>query len=171
MTPTLMEFVHRHMAYYPIWVALCTAAIILAMAVDLISGVRKARELGVARTSAGFKKTCEKARKYFSPYAVLLCIDAVTSYVSPVPAFSILWAAWCIFCEFRSVREKAWEKAEMRKAENSVRVLLENKEDVATLLREVLFGTDEELVVRKKTCGGGGRKKHPPTQKGGEPKA
>ena len=49
-------------------IALCIAATIGAMFVDLVSGVLKARQRGEARTSTGYKKTATKARKYFTPF-------------------------------------------------------------------------------------------------------
>ena len=128
-----------HLYGHVVLIAVATAALILAMATDLIFGVRKAKLRGEATTSKGFKKTCEKARKYFSPYLVLICIDLLAAVLLPVPAFSMLWAAWCIFCEFKSVREKAWEKEEIAKAEKTMNVIIENKDDIAKLVAAVLF--------------------------------
>ena len=109
-------------------ITLASALMIVAMTVDLVFGVIKAKQLGEATTSTGLKKTCEKARKYFSPFMVLVCIDLLSSVISPAPAFSLLWASYCIFCEFISVREKAWQKAEMRKQERTMSIILENKD-------------------------------------------
>ena len=79
-----------HLYGHVVLIAVATAALILAMATDLIFGVRKAKLRGEATTSKGFKKTCEKARKYFSPYLVLICIDLLAAVLLPVPAFSML---------------------------------------------------------------------------------
>lgn len=43
------------------------------------------------------------------------------------------------FCEFKSVREKSWEKAELRKAEKTMSVIIENKDDIARIVAKVLF--------------------------------
>ena len=61
----------------------------------------------------------------------------------PVPAFSMIWAAYCIYCEFKSVREKAWQKEELRKAEKTMNVVIENKDDIAKLVAAVLFEQQE----------------------------
>ena len=45
-------------------IALCIAATIGAMFVDLVSGIMKAKQRGEARTSTGYKKTAIKAKKY-----------------------------------------------------------------------------------------------------------
>ena len=138
MREALEALLNEHLYRYAIIIALCMAAMIVAMAVDLIFGVKKAKENGEATTSLGFKKTCEKARKYFSPFMATLCIDAIACVILPLPAFSMIWAAYCIFCEFISVREKAWQKAEIRKQEKTVSILLENKEDLARAFVEIM---------------------------------
>lgn len=138
MSEALMALLDEHLYRFALIIALCMAAMVVAMAIDLIFGVRKARENGEATTSCGFKKTCDKARKYFSPFIVTVCIDIIACVVVSVPIFSMIWAAYCIFCEFISVREKAWKKAEIRKQERTMQVVLENKEDIAKALMAVL---------------------------------
>ena len=133
-----------HLYGHVVLIVATTAALLLAMLIDLISGVRKAKQRGEATTSTGFKKTCEKARKYFSPYLVLVCIDLLAAVLLPVPAFSMLWAAYCIYCEFKSVREKAWQKEELRKAEKTLSIITENKDDLAKLVAAVLFEQQEQ---------------------------
>lgn len=113
-------------------------ALIVSMAVDLFFGIKKARENGEATTSMGLKKTCDKARKYFSPFMVTVCIDLIACIVMPFPVFSMIWAGYCVFCEFMSVREKSWQKAEIRKQEKTISILLENKDDLAKAFAEVL---------------------------------
>ena len=132
------EFLNEHLMAHILLITLASAMMIVAMIVDLVFGVYKARQLGEATTSTGLKKTCEKARKYFSPFAVLVCIDLLSSVISPVPAFSLLWASYCILCEFISVREKAWQKAEMRKQERTMSIILENKDDIAKMIAELI---------------------------------
>lgn len=138
MKEALEALLTEHLYKYAVIIALCMAAMIIAMAVDLVFGIRKAKKNGEATTSRGFKKTCEKARKYFSPFMATLCIDAIACVILPLPAFSMIWAAYCIFCEFISVREKAWQKAEIRKQERTMQVVLENKEDIAKALLAAL---------------------------------
>ena len=132
------EFVSEHLIAHILLITLASAMMIVAMIVDLVFGVYKAKQLGEATTSTGLKKTCEKARKYFSPFMVLVCIDLLSSVISPVPAFSLLWASYCIFCEFISVREKAWQKAEMRKQERTMSIILEHKDDIAKMIAELI---------------------------------
>lgn len=139
MSEVIQTFAMEHLYRFAFIVSLCMAAMLVAMVVDLIFGVRKAKRNGEATTSTGLKKTCDKARKYFSPFMATVCIDIIAACADlQVPIFSMLWAAYCVFCEFISIREKAWQKAEIRKQERTMKVILENKEDIAKTLIQLL---------------------------------
>ena len=145
MNEVIQTFAIEHLYRFAFIVSLCMAAMLVAMVVDLIFGVRKAKRNGEATTSTGFKKTCDKARKYFSPFMATVCIDIIAACANlQVPIFSMLWAAYCVFCEFISIREKAWQKAEIRKQERTMKVILENKEDIAKTLIQLLNQEQKE---------------------------
>ena len=138
MTEIIHTFLQEHIYRSALVIAICMGALIVSMAVDLLFGIKKARQNGEATTSMGLKKTCDKARKYFSPFLVTVCIDLIACIVMPFPVFSMIWAGYCVFCEFMSVREKSWQKAEIRKQEKTISILLENKDDLAKAFAEVL---------------------------------
>lgn len=138
MTDIINTFLQEHLYRTALVIAICMSSLFVAMMVDLLYGIKKARENGEATTSRGLKKTCDKARKYFSPFMVAVCIDFIASAVLPFPVFSMIWAGYCVFCEFISVREKAWQKAEIRKQEKTLTILLENKDDIAKMIAEIL---------------------------------
>lgn len=145
MSEVIQTFAVEHLYRFAFIVSLCMAAMLVAMVVDLIFGVRKAKRNGEATTSTGLKKTCDKARKYFSPFMATVCIDIIAACANlQVPIFSMLWAAYCVFCEFISIREKAWQKAEIRKQERTMKVILENKEDIAKTLMQLLNQEQKE---------------------------
>ena len=145
MSEVIQTFAVEHLYRFAFIVSLCMAAMLVAMVVDLIFGVRKAKRNGEATTSTGFKKTCEQARKYFSPFMATVCIDIIAACANlQVPIFSMLWSAYCVFCEFISIREKAWQKAEIRKQERTMKVILENKEDIAKTLIQLLNQEQKE---------------------------
>lgn len=145
MTQIIDTFMQQHIFRFALIVTLCMGCMLAAMLTDLVFGIRKARENGDATTSTGLKKTCDKARKYFSPFIVTVCIDLIAACASiPCPFFSMLWAAYCVFCEFISVREKSWKKAEIRKQERTMQVIIENKDDIAKLISEML--KDKEVT-------------------------
>lgn len=138
MTEIIHTFLQEHLYRSALVIAICMGALIVSMAVDLFFGIKKARQNGEATTSMGLKKSCDKARKYFSPFMVTVCIDLIACIVMPFPVFSMIWAGYCVFCEFMSVREKSWQKAEIRKQEKTISILLENKDDLAKAFAEVL---------------------------------
>lgn len=140
MQEILNDLLHEHMYLHILLICLCVGGILVSMAVDLFFGIRKAKALGQATTSTGYKKTCEKGRKYFMPFSVLMCIDFIGCVILPAPFFSMIWAAWCIFCEFKSVREKSWTKAELRKAEKTMNIIIENKDDIAKMVADMVLG-------------------------------
>ena len=145
MNEVIQTFAVEHLYRFAFIVSLCMAAMLVAMVVDLIFGVRKAKRNGEATTSTGLKKTCDKARKYFSPFMATVCIDIIAACANlKVPIFSMLWSAYCVFCEFISIREKAWQKAEIRKQERTMKVILENKEDIAKTLIQLLNQEQKE---------------------------
>lgn len=145
MSEVIQTFAVEHLYRFAFIVSLCMATMLVAMVVDLIFGVRKAKRNGEATTSTGLKKTCDKARKYFSPFMATVCIDIIAACANlQVPIFSMLWAAYCVFCEFISIREKAWQKAEIRKQERTMKVILENKEDIAKTLIQLLNQEQKE---------------------------
>lgn len=145
MNEVIQTFAVEHLYRFAFIVSLCMAAMLVAMVVDLIFGVRKAKRNGEATTSTGLKKTCDKARKYFSPFMATVCIDIIAACANlQVPIFSILWSAYCVFCEFISIREKSWQKAEIRKQERTMKVILENKEDIAKTLIQLLNQEQKE---------------------------
>lgn len=144
MTEIIHTFLHEHLYMTALIIAICMGALIVSMGVDLFFGIKKAKENGEATTSTGFKKTCDKARKYFSPFMAAVCIDLIACIILPFPVFSMIWAGYCVFCEFVSIREKSWQKAEIRKQEKTVSILLENKEDLARAFAKIMKEQEKE---------------------------
>jgi hypothetical protein len=132
------EFDFSVLRLHVCWFVLTYLGVLLAMFVDLITGVRKAKAAGTARTSEGYKRTCDKAIKYFFPMLCLSMIDLMASTLMPIPGFTMAMGAFNIFCEFKSVLEKTHEKEEIRKAEKTMSIVLENKEDFAKLLAKLM---------------------------------
>lgn len=150
MKDTIHNLLNEHLYLHVLLICICVGGILVAMAVDLFFGIRKAKSLGHATTSTGYKKTCEKGRKYFMPFAVLMMIDIIGCIILPAPFFAMIWAAWCIFCEFKSVREKSWTKAELRKAEKTMNIIIENKDDIAKMLADIVLGSKHEVIEIEK---------------------
>lgn len=130
-------FAREHLMLHALIISICMAAILISMTADLITGIQKAKQRGEATTSKGLKKTATKAEKYFLPFMVTVCIDFISSVFIPMPVFSMLWAAYCCLCEWKSVREAVWQKEEIAQQERTLRVLIENKDDIIKLIKDL----------------------------------
>ena len=98
----------------------------------------------------GVQEDGHEAKKYFTPFLTLCFIDILCCVVVPIPVFSMLWTAYCIFCEFVSVREKSWQKEELRKAEKTMRVIIDNKDEIAKMAAGLLFQREHDNNTVKK---------------------
>ena len=121
MNDIIETFIHDHLFLHLVLIAVSMTAIIIAM------------------------------EKYFNPFLTLVMIDLICCIVIPFPVFAMLWAVYCVFCEFKSVREKSWEKAELRKAEKTMSIIIENKDDIARLAAQILFETQKEKEDKNDT--------------------
>ena len=145
MTPSIFQqFDYTNILNHAIWITIIFGATLFAMLIDLLTGIHKAKKNGEMRTSTGYKKTCSKAAKYFTPMLCTMAFDLVASAIVPLPVFTMLVGAFNIFCEVKSVREKYYEKAELRKQERTMRIFLENKDDIAAMLAELLTTKEEK---------------------------
>ena len=144
MEDVIYNFIQEHLLLHIVLIFVYLLCILFAMLIDLISGVKKAIELGRATTSTGYKRTVQKAQKYLSPFSCLVFIDLACSVIIPFPVTSMAWAAYCCFCEFKSVREKAWQKEELRKAESTMNVIIENKDEIAKVIAGIIFKTEDK---------------------------
>ena len=129
---------------HAVWLALTYIAVILAMAIDFVAGLRKAKAAGIASNSRGYKMTTEKAAKYFLPMLCLTCVDIMTSVILPAPFFTMLMGGFNIFCEWKSVMESTHDKQEMREGANTLNVIVKNKDDIVGIITQAM-----ELMAKK----------------------
>ena len=129
---------------HAVWLAIAYIAVIIAMAVDFVAGLRKAKAAGIASNSRGYKMTTEKAAKYFLPMLCLTCVDVMTSVILPAPFFTMLMGGFNMFCEWKSVMESTHDKQEMRDAANTFNVIVKNKDDIAAIVTQTI-----DLMVKK----------------------
>ncbi len=118
-----------------LWVVVLTA-----VAIDLISGVRKARCANITRTSYGFRRTVSKLIQYYSMMVFALLFDTIGSMVVNQPYFTMLASAFLVFIEARSVYEKSGDKMRGTAAANlaDLITLLENRDDLLKGFTEIL---------------------------------
>lgn len=132
---------------HAVWLALAYIAVIIAMAVDFVAGLRKAKQAGIASTSRGYKMTTEKAAKYFLPMLCLTCVDLMTSVILPAPCFTMLMAGFNIFCEWKSVLESTHDKQELREAANTFNVIVKNKDDIAGIIMQAMEMMEKKQAI------------------------
>lgn len=96
--------------------------VLVAILADLWSGVRKAKQNGIARSSYGFKRTIDKIARYYNVLLALTVVDVMqmssvwyleTYYQYHFPLFpfiTLLGAIGIALIEIKSIYEKAEDK-------------------------------------------------------------
>ena len=120
---------------------------------DLWSGVRKAKRLGVARTSYGYKRTVSKLAQYYNLLIALSVVDTMqmsavwyleTYYQYTLwlfPFITLIGAIALCLIEVKSIYEKAEDKVRLDQAGQVVHKIIvnrENIEEVANAIGEYL---------------------------------
>lgn len=139
-----------------IWLAamlmLDYAAVIVAVVIDLRSGVIRARREGRRRTSRGYRRTVEKLSRYLTTLLALSAVDALIAGTAmllvstmgwnlPVmPLFTTLGALALCFIEGKSVVENTQRRSDFTDAASSVTDLLTDADlrRLASTLRDIL---------------------------------
>ena len=118
----------------------------IAIVIDLLSGVRKARERGEMRTSYGFKQTVNKVVLYYAFMLFALMFDCIGMFFYPLPIVTFICAAFLIFIEGKSVFEKApdKDKRQFTQSVEELALLLENREDLIKGLSELIKQKTED---------------------------
>lgn len=84
--------------------------VLIAIGIDLVSGVRKAKKLGLARTSVGLRETVKKVIQYLTVILFGLMIDVLISKLLDWPYVTMALCVGLVVIEGISV----WEKAEVK---------------------------------------------------------
>lgn len=118
--------------------------VLIAIIIDLISGLRKATVLGEIHTSYGFRRTVSKMVQYYGLLCFAFMFDVLSSLVLPLSYFSMLASFFLVFIEAKSVFEKAQDK-DRRKINESIKdlvILIENKDNLLKGVSEILKNTE-----------------------------
>ena len=109
-------------------VGVAAIAVVIAIMLDLASGLRKATLMGNARTSYAYERTTTKLMRNGSVVLIMAMIDVLLffghlwdilglSILSNVPVVTFGASVWMCFVQAVSIREKAEDKAERKSAE------------------------------------------------------
>ena len=131
-------------------VVLAMIIVVLAMTVDLVSGLIKAKQRGEIRSSYGLKRTLNKFVLYEGGMLIAAGIDLLIHLshllqlfplkaIEGVPVITLVVGIYLLIVEALSVREKAEQKVrdDMRKAKELLEKVI-TKEDIADILSEVI---------------------------------
>ena len=136
-------------------VGVAAIAVVIAIMLDLASGLRKATLTGTARTSYAYERTTTKLMRNGSVVLIMAMIDVMLFFghlweiigidvLSNVPVVTFVASAWMCFVQAVSIREKAEDKAERKSAE-TLKQLAEvmTTEQLQALLNKVLGRNSE----------------------------
>ncbi|SDE81232.1 phage holin family protein [Riemerella columbipharyngis] len=154
----ILDFLNRNFADILIQLGIvCTVwvAVLIAMIVDFIFGLRKARQLGEVRTSEGYRRSINKVVFYYSMMTFALLfdfLDVITPTVLPkplsaIPLFSILGATALVFTEVKSVYEKGEDKLRRRVSKSAVdlmEVFLQNRDILENIANKINENKENE---------------------------
>lgn len=114
------------------------ASVLVAILVDLRSGTLKARRNGQRRTSSGYRRTVEKASRYYITLFALSVLDAmwiivalalrgITGWSVPAfPFFTTLGAIGLVLIEIHSVVENSQSRDDITDMARTVTGLLDD---------------------------------------------
>lgn len=129
------------------------ASVLVAILVDLRSGTLKARRNGQRRTSSGYRRTVEKASRYYITLFALSVLDAmwiivalalrgITGWSVPAfPFFTTLGAIGLVLIEIHSVVENSQRRDDITDMARTVTGLLDDDavkklaEQIARIIR------------------------------------
>ncbi|MFV0419331.1 MAG: phage holin family protein [Dysgonomonas sp.] len=112
----------------------------IAISLDLISGWRKAKIRNEARTSFGLRRTVTKFVLYYALMLFAFMFDCIGMFFFSDPYVTLIGAAFLIFIEGKSILERAHDKEKRRinRHLEDLSILLENKDDLAKGVAELL---------------------------------
>lgn len=110
-----------------------------AIAIDLVSGVAKAKRLGIARTSIGLRETVKKIIQYLTVVLFGLMLDILMSRISDWPYVTMGLCVGLVVIEGISVWEKAEVKLKKKVGDNveTIASILENVNDKEAMLKAI----------------------------------
>lgn len=136
MNEIIREIVMRDYAEALVAIPLAYGSVVLAVGVDLVTGIRKAKRNGEKIHSTGLKRSCGKIADYLLPMFVLTLVDLIAARWLGLPVLTMVYGAFCVGCEVKSVIERSWEKKRLRRMADVARII--PGADVAEVLGRLL---------------------------------
>lgn len=122
-----------------IYILVVCTCVLIAMIIDLVAGIKKAKQRGEICTSYGLRRTIDKSRRYFSLLMLCVLMDIIASLVIKMPYFTLVAGLFLVGVEVLSWFEKGDQK-EKRNATLMID-LLKNKEDITKAVADAINQT------------------------------
>ena len=136
--------------FVTLWILFGIYSLVLIMILaDLWSGIRKAKRIGVIRTSYGYKRTVSKLAQYYNVLIALSVVDCMqmstvwyleTYYQYSLWLFPFITLAGAIalsLIEVKSIYEKAEDKVRMDKAGQVISNIIINKDNLEEVAKTI----------------------------------
>ena len=133
-----------------IWILFALYILVFFMiGADFWSGIRKAKNNGIVRSSYGFRRTVEKIKEYYNAMIALTIIDAMqvtalwyleTYYKYEIPMFpfvTLVGAIGLCIIEIKSIYEKAEDKQRFHEAGALITSIAKNRTDIEEISKSV----------------------------------
>lgn len=126
--------------------AFCALAVLMAVAIDLGSGLYKAKQRGEVRTSYAYSRTTMKLITNEGAVIIMAMMDVLLFYghlwdvlhlgvLHSVPVFTVITSVWMCFVQAVSVRENADSKSDEHAKRQLVAIIKTlSSKDVQTIL-------------------------------------
>lgn len=127
--------------------AFCALAVLMAVAIDLGSGLYKAKQRGEVRTSYAYSRTTMKLITNEGAVIIMAMMDVLLFYghlwdvlhlgvLHSVPVFTVITSVWMCFVQAVSVRENAESKGDKKAADQLIAIIRTmRRKDVDDILR------------------------------------
>lgn len=138
--------------------------VLIAILADLWSGVRKAKQNNIVRSSYGFKRTVDKIARYYNVLLALTVVDTMqmgalwyleTYYDISFPMFpfvTLIGAIGIALIEIKSIFEKAEDKVQFEHIGTLAGRVIANKDDLAEVGRAIVdYMTEKDNKEKSKS--------------------
>ena len=133
-----------------LWILLGIYILVLLMIfADLWSGLRKAKRIGEARTSYGYRRTISKMAQYYNILIACTIVDSIYGLLSwylevyyqtslwLFPFITFFMAIVLCLIEIKSIREKAEDKARFDRAGQAIQQVFINRDNLEEVAKTI----------------------------------
>ncbi|GHT01567.1 hypothetical protein AGMMS49525_02660 [Bacteroidia bacterium] len=145
--PSIMNGDWTHFDNLVIVLVVLYSCVLAATLIDLFFGVRRAKKLGLVRTSYGYRRTITKLTGYFGLMMLLSIADVVASIVFKMPYFTVIGAIGIIFVEAKSVFENIKETdTYIDEVPKALLQMFKNKGDIEAIIK---YFNENAITINK----------------------